>query len=836
MFTLHKNSISFISFFIFILFFVQSCNNTKEENTIGFEPIDAMYNSNVHDRLFDDNWRFFKGEAEEAENPSFDDSEWRILDLPHDWSIEDLELPKDKFKDVSPSPVGPFSPDSPGNISTGYVLGGVGWYRKHFSLEPQDVGKIVKITFDGVYMNADFWINGNHLGNHPYGYTAFTYDITPYLKVDGSENVLSVKVVNEGRNSRWYSGSGIYRHTWLSITDPLHLDRWGVFVTTPEVEKEKALIKIDASVINYFDHSKDFIIETLIMAPDGSEVVKSKRNEVLKSGLVGLFNGSFSLENPQLWSLEDPNLYLAKINLLFDGKIVDQLSTTFGIRTLDFSTEEGFQLNGETILIKGGNMHHDNGPLGAAAIDRAEYRRVELMKSFGYNAIRTSHNPPSRQFLDACDKLGILVMDESFDQWQLPKNENDYNLYFDDWWERDIESMVLRDRNHPSIIIWSIGNEIKERADSSGLQITKVLKEKVKSLDPTRPVTAAICGFWEFPGRPWEDTEPAFKLFEVHGYNYKWERYESDHEIFPERIIIGTESIAGHAYENWSLVEKYPWVLGDFLWTSMDYLGEAGIGNALLDNEKKEWPWYNAYCGDIDLCGFKKPQSYYRDVVWGISELEMAVHHPIPQGRKETVSFWGWPNEEQSWNWKGYKGDTLNVSLYSSCDSVTLELNGLRCDEIVLQDTMQYKRIVKVVYQPGELVAKGFKNGEISSKKVFRTTGEAHSISMKVDRNSITADRNDLAYVTVEVVDQEGNRVPDAETLIEFQIEGDGQLAGVANGNPVDIKSFQKPECITFKGRCLPIVRPMSNENGEIKVFAKAKDLTGSEISVLVKK
>jgi len=346
MFTSYKNKIKSFSLFVFTLILIHSCYNRNDENTIGFEPIEAMYDYNVHDRLFDDNWKFFKGEVEGAEDPSLDDSGWRTLDLPHDWSIEDLELPKDKFKDVSPSPVGPFSPDSPGDISTGYVLGGVGWYRKHFTLLSQDVGKIVKITFDGVYMNADVWINGNHLGNHPYGYTAFTYDITPYLKVDGSENVLSVKVVNEGRNSRWYSGSGIYRHTWLSITDPLHLDRWGIYATTPQVGRDEATVKIDASVINYFDHSKDFIIETLIIDPKGNEVVLNKQSEELNSGITGLFERSFSIESPQLWSLESPSLYLAKINILLDGKIIDQLSTTFGIRTIDFSIEKGFQLNG----------------------------------------------------------------------------------------------------------------------------------------------------------------------------------------------------------------------------------------------------------------------------------------------------------------------------------------------------------------------------------------------------------------------------------------------------------------------------------------------------------
>jgi beta-galactosidase len=801
-----------------------------------FDPVSAMYAYNMHDVLFDENWKFYKGRVDGAEKPSFNDSGWRILDVPHDWSIEDLNLKSEDYNDIEPKPVGPFSPDSPGDISTGYVLGGEGWYRKHFRLKPADIGKIVKITFDGVYMNADFWINGHHLGNHPYGYTAFTYDITPFLNMDGSENILAVNVLNEGRNSRWYSGSGIYRHTWLSITDPLHLDRWGLFITTPEVSESNAKIIIDQSVINYFDHTKEFELEARILDPDGNIVAVSKLSEKLTSGLSEVFSQEVSIIEPLLWSIENPNLYLAEITLLVDGKDVDCLSTTFGIRSIDFSVENGFQLNGKTVLIKGGNMHHDNGPLGAATIDRAEYRRVELMKSFGYNAIRTSHNPPSRQFLDACDKLGVLVMDESFDQWQIPKNENDYNLYFDEWWERDIESMVCRDRNHPSIIIWSIGNEIKERADSSGLHITKVLKDKVNSLDPTRPVTAAICGFWEFPGRPWEDTEPAFELLDVQGYNYKWERYESDHDIFPDRIVLGTESIAGDVFENWQLVEKYPWVTGDFLWTSMDYLGEAGIGNALLDNEKKEWPWFNAYCGDIDLCGFKKPQSYYRDVVWGISELEIAVHAPIPDGKQEIVSFWGWPDETQSWNWEGYEGQNMSISVYSICDSVIMEVNGNIATVIDLQDSSRLRSQIDLEYQPGELIAKGYKNGKQIESRALTTTGKPHSIKLSADRTKIKADRNDLVYVTVEIIDESGLRVPDADLPVNFQISGNGELAGVGNGNPRDIKSFQQPECTTFRGRCLLIVRPVTTENGEIMVIAKSNDLEEGEISVLVQK
>jgi beta-galactosidase len=824
-----------VNFYVTILsvfFLVQSCE--YNESTKTGDPIHDMYAFNKHDQLFDSDWLFYKGDAAGAEMPGFNDSHWRDLDLPHDWSIEDLNLQTNKYDNIDPAPQGPFTPGSPGEISTGYVLGGTGWYRKHFIIDPEDYGRIVNITFDGVYMNADVWINGHHLGNHPYGYTAFSFDITPYLRLDGSENVISVRVINEGRNSRSYSGSGIYRHVWLTISDPLHFDRWGLFITTPAVSKTKAKIQIESSVINYYDHIKEFEIEFQIIDPSGNEVEKSMKSSQLNSGINDTFKEVLNLENPKLWSPEHPQLYQARVNLVLDDRTVGQFSTIFGIRQIGFSIENGFQLNSETILIKGGNMHHDNGPLGSAAIDRAEYRKVELMKSFGYNAIRTSHNPPSRQFLDACDQFGILVMDESFDQWQRPKNPNDYNLYFDEWWEKDIESMVKRDRNHPSIIIWSIGNEINERADSSGLVLTKALKNKVKSLDTTRPVTAAICGFWDHPGREWHETAPAFELFDIAGYNYKWDRYETDHEKFPERIILGTESVALEVYDNWKLVEKHSWVLGDFLWTSMDYLGEAAIGNALLDGEIKTWPWFNANCGDIDLCGSKKPQSYYRDVVWGISMLEIAVHRPIPEGRKEIVSFWGWPDEEQSWNWPGHEGELMKISFYTSYDSVVLELNERQYGSIVMADSLKYKAQLDVVYEPGVIKAIGYSNGSVAEVKILKTTGDGTKIRMVADRQEIKANRNDLSYITVEIVDPSGIRVPNADIMINFRIEGNGELAGVGNANPKDVKSFRSPQCNTYKGRCLLIVRPVRNEEGEIAVVATSPNLGESEIKIKV--
>jgi len=484
-------------------------------------------------------------------------------------------------------------------------------------------------------------------------------------------------------------------------------------------------------------------------------------------------------------------------------------------------------------------MHHDNGPLGAATIQRAEERRVELMKAFGFNAIRTSHNPPSTYFLDACDRLGVLVIDEAFDHWQKPKNPDDYSIYFDQFHKQDLESMVLRDRNHPSVIIWSIGNEIPERGDSSGLVIAKTLSNIIKNMDTTRPVTNAICEFWDNKAKTWEATIPAFALLDIGGYNYQWKRYESDHAQFPNRMMIGTESTALEALETWQMVEKHPYVLGDFVWTSMDYLGESGIGHTVLSKDEVKqfspgWPWYNSYCGDIDICGFKKPQSYYRDVMWKISNLEMAVHAPVPQGMKETVSYWGWSDEQQSWNWKGSEGSSLKVSVYSNYPEIRLELNGKVIGTKAVSTDTRLTATFEVPYEAGELKAIALKDGKEVETKILKTTGAPAAVRLTADRGTIAASRNDLAYVTVEIVDASGAIIPDAQLPVQFTVEGEGTLAAVENGNPTDMKSFTTPKVNSFKGRALVILRP-TGKAGSIRLKGESSGLTAGDLTVQLK-
>ncbi len=781
------------------------------------------------DQLFDYGWKFCKDSTINAQLPGFNDLSWRSIDLPHDWSIEDLPGVDSSDK------AGPFIKSSIGSTATGYVLGGTAWYRKKFKVNATN--KNVIISFDGVYMESDVWVNGNHVGYHPYGYTPFYYDITSYLNKPEQANVIAVKVRNYGKNSRWYSGSGIYRHVWMTIVNPIHIDIWGIYATTPIVTKDSAVVSFLVNIKNTSVHKMVATLKINLKACDGNSVARGESKITIDEKNICQLVQKVTVKNPQLWSPANAKLYKAQISICSDTNIIDQYWLNIGIRSIAFSAEKGFLLNGEMLKLKGGCMHHDNGLLGSATYDRAEERRVENMKANGFNAIRTSHNPPSKQFLDACDHLGMLVLDEAFDMWEMPKNTNDYHLFFNQWHKKDLQSMLLRDRNHPSVIFWSIGNEIEEHADSSGHRIAKQLVDIVKQYDTTRPVTEAICGFWNHPARTWDETKTAYSFLDVGGYNYQPQQYESDYKKFPKRIMMGTESVAKEAGRYWKLVEKCSWVIGDFVWTGMDYLGETGIGHSSYTdkNDKNNfimpWPWYDSWCGDIDICGNKKPQSYYRDVVWGRSKIEMAVHEPIPAGKIENISYWGWPNELQSWNWKTLEGNTFQISVYSSCNSVRLELNGKVMGEKIIPVDSNYIVKFDLTYEPGELKAIGLSDGKEVAEKIIRTTGEAKNIRLSADRNSIHADRNELSYISVEVTDQNGNIIPDGKFPIILKISGVGELLAAGNACPNEPESFKDPKCKTFRGKALVIIRP-TGKPGLINVTASSSGLTQSSIEV----
>jgi len=799
------------------------CSGQKRSSTV---------NGRVRD--FDSDWHFMRDSVAGAEKVSFDDSKWRVLDLPHDWSIEDLP------EQIPGKTIGPFSQESEGankGASTAHAVGGTGWYRKTFTLGPGDRNKSVSIYFEGAYTESDVWVNGSYVGNHKHGYTSFYFDITNFCKPAGEKNLIAVRVVNRGMNSRWYSGSGIYRHVKLIVTNPLHIDQWGVQVTTPVVSDKESKVKVVTYISNTGSAKTAIKIGTRVLDANNKTIAQLETSSSVNANSKTQTVQDITVKSPRLWSPASPNLYKAEVTLSVNRNTEDMTTTTFGIRDISFSSENGFRINGKEVELKGGCVHHDNGILGAAAIDRAEERRIELLKANGFNAVRSSHCPPSPAFLDACDRLGMLVIDEAFDMWEKPKNPDDYHKFFDEWWERDLSSMVLRDRNHPSVILWSIGNEIQERADSSGLAIIKKFRPVINQLDPTRLITSAVCEFWDNPGKKWDATAPTFASLDVGGYNYQWYQYEPDHKKFPDRIMVGTESVPQHALENWRLVEKDKYVIGDFVWTAMDYLGESGIGHTSCANEKddfsKPWPWFNSWCGDIDLVGDKKPQSYYRDIVWRRSKIEMAVHVPLPDSCRERISYWGWPDEQQSWTWPGNEGKKMSVNVYSRSPLVRLKLNGRMIGEKQIPDTSITAKF-ELPYEAGELKAIAIENGKEVGSVILRTTKAPKSILLKADRPSIRSSRNDLAYVTVEIVDEKKNVVPDANIPVEFSVSGAGELAAVGNANPSEMASFRQPKRNTFRGKCLVILRPKGS-SGDITLEARSPGLQSGKIVVVTK-
>jgi beta-galactosidase len=699
---------------------------------------------------------------------------------------------------------------------------------------PSDERTQVEVRFDGVYMNSQVWINGHSLGNHPYGYTPFAYDLTPFLKPD-RENVLAVQVRNEGANSRWYSGSGIYRHVWLTLTGEVRLPLWGVGVTTPKVSPDLSTVEVSITAENRGNAPQKVTVRTRILGPNGEVEGAVDKPLHLAARDQSTTSQSIDVRAAQLWSPATPHLYRAEIEILAAGKVSDHSAVSFGIRSIEVDIEHGLRINGKPLKLKGGCAHHDNGILGSAAFDRAEERRVEMMKANGFNAVRTSHNPPSPAFLDACDRLGMIVIDEAFDCWNLGKNDDDYHLYFEDWWERDLKAMLLRDRNHPSIIFWSIGNEIDGRREPAGVAIAKKLRETVKSIDATRPVTMAVPGPYDHNLPQWQANDPAFLHLDVGGYNYQWQQYEIDHKRFPNRIMMGTESFPFEAYESWRSAERLSYVLGDFVWTGIDYLGESAIGHSILSQTpawwRQQYPWFNSYCGDIDLIGEKKPQSYYRDVLWGESRLEMAVQRPLPKGRTEELANWGWLDELRSWSWPGYEGVPLKVRVYTSADQVKLLLNGKEIGSKPAPDSAKLVVKFDVSYAAGELRAIAYREGQEIASLAFKTVSKPERLRLKPDRDTIRASRGDLAFVTLEITDAQGAPIPDIIRRIDFHVDGAGELAAVGNANPKDVASFRVPFCRTFRGKCLAVLRPSGGE-GQITLSARSEGLTPASVVV----
>ncbi len=808
---------------------------------------------NNRDRFFDTDWKFSLDSISGPEGPFFDDTKWRTLDLPHDWSIEDLP------GGTNENQIGPFSKNSPGQFATGHTVGGVGWYRKHFILDDAENGKSVVIVFEGVFNESDVWLNGRHLGFHPNGYTSFAYDVTPFLNPTGHSNILVVRVKNVGKTSRWYSGSGIYRHVRLSVTDPVHITTWGVYATTPTLTKESATVKFKISVNNSTQKNELIEIITNVVDAKGLPAGYLTKNMVVTGNSTSEIFQELLVKSPQMWSPASPTMYKVNIKINKSKQIIDEYNLPFGIRKITYNISDGLQINGETIKLKGGCMHQDNGILGSAAIDRAEVRRVEIMKANGFNAIRCSHNLPSTEFLDACDSLGMLVIDECFDTWTNPKEPQDYHLYFKDWWQKDLETMLLRDRNHPSVIMWSVGNEIKERGYPDGLAMAKRMTKIIYTYDSSRPTTEAIHEFLASVGdvHPWSYTIPAFAIVDIGGYNYPWRFMKSDHQLFPKRIMMTTESFPVDMFDVWEQVNRYSWILGDFVWTGMDYLGEAGVGHVSRENEKvnyavgnfgRGWPYFVSGSGDISIVGFKKAQSYYRDIVWNRSLMEMLVQVPDSMERKQVISLWGWYDEIPCWTWPGYIGKKITVDVYTRCTSVKLELNGkligekkvtANFDEDKRTGDYNMKFIPKtqltaqfeLPYETGELKAIGMIDGKEVVTKILKTAGIPKKLVLTADRKLIKADRNDLAYVTVEVVDENSNIIPNANIPVNLAVSGEGELAAAGNSSTSQMTSFRQPKCSLYQGKAIIILRPFEKA-GNINLKVESGSLTPSSIEI----
>ena len=688
--------------------------------------------------LFDNDWTFTRN------------GKTINVDLPHDWDIYE----------------GPNSATGATGTGGGWFAGGKGEYRKTFKTPKADV---VRLHFEGVYQKAEVFVNGKKAGQHAYGYTPFTIDITPYMNKTSNLNEVVVKVNNsEQPNCRWYSGSGIYRHVWLVTTAKRHIDEQSVYVTTPDIHT----VNIKAEVV----------------MEDGS------RKPIEKT---------IHVENPHLWSPNDPYLYHTTIEA--EG---DMLPVTYGIRTFSFDAEKGFMLNGKPLLINGACLHHDDGILGAMAFDAAEIRKVKLMKEAGFNLVRTSHNPTTRAFLDACDSLGMLVIDEAFDGWRTQKNPYDYSTLIDSCYREDIHAMVLRDRNHPSVICWSIGNEVIERKDIRVVTTARQLKRAILEKDNTRPVTEALCA-WD---NDWEIYDPHAEVLDVVGYNYMIHKHKSDHQRDPKRVMWQTESYPRDAFKNWALVQEYPYIVGDIVWTGLDYLGESGIGRTYYEGERPgehyvdggQPDWHGAYCGDVDITGWRKPISHYREMLWkDEKDLYMAVKEPDGYYGKIHQTAWSvWPTWE-SWNWPSWEGKPIEVEVYTKAPEVKLYLNDELIGNKKVTANTQFKATFSVPYKAGTLKAVDAE-GHITT---IATAGQPAALRLTADKTILQHDGQDLVFITVEVVDSKGRVCPDAAIPCEAIVKGQGTLLSFASADLKDREPYTSPRVTTWKGRALLVVR-----------------------------
>jgi beta-galactosidase len=791
--------------------------------------------------VFNDGWRFLLGGAPNAEQPEFNDDSWSPVRLPHDWAI-----------------AGPFDPRL--DPQTGALpISGIAWYRKSFTLPADNGHRYYSVEFDGAMSNARVWLNGHELGARPYGYIGFAFDLTPYLLFGDKPNVLAVRLAPEAHSSRWYPGAGIYRNVWLDITGPVHVARWGTYVTTPTVSAEAATVAVKTELRNRLGTVARVRIRSTIVDDTGHRMAQREVATDIPAASASTVAMQLTMRRPQRWDIEQPHLYSLITTLLDGSTVLDRYKTPFGVRTIAFDRQRGFQLNGRQLKLHGVCLHHDLGALGTAVNRRAIERQLQILKAAGVNAIRTSHNPPSPELLEYADRLGLLVIDEAFDVWRIAKVPNDYSKYFDEWSQRDLRDMVRRDRNHPSVIMWSIGNEIPEQKDPEGWKEARRLTGFVHEEDPTRPTTS---GF-----NNWDDAirNKLADEVDIPGFNYTPNDYQTILRDHPHWIIYGSEtascvssrgtyqlpleryskhpSLQISSYDiiapSWAYCpdvefaaqEANPALLGEFVWTGFDYLGEPTPFFASNEDDSHDWPARSSYFGMVDLAGFPKDRYYLYQSVW----TKQPMVHLLPH-----------------WNWPAREGQDIPVMVYSNADEVELSLNGVSLgrkktfsEPIELpvgpkvsgtgKFQSKYRLLWHVPYQPGVLTAVAFRDGEEVARDSMRTAGTPARIRLLADRSSISADGDDLAFITVRVEDQDGNLCPVADNLLSFRVTGAGRIAAVDNGNAATIEPFQAEQRQAFNGLALLIVRSSASQSGRIDIAASGDGLAGAHLEVIAR-
>lgn len=738
---------------------------------------------------FDFDWNFSLSDNQKYADRTYNDESWERIQLPHDWSIK-------------------LSFDKKMGGSAAHLPGGIGWYRKLFKLPRSYNGKVISILFDAICHQSDVYINGHHLGFRPYGFCSIEYDLTPYLDYDG-ENVIAVRVNRSGVKdvARWYTGSGIYRHAWLQVTNPVHVATYGTYVTTPSVSEDKAEIRIMTTLENELKKVQTVSISHLILDNQGKIVAKSGTEKTLfEAGQSIKITQNLTLNYPRLWTLEKPELYTLETTVKANGKVTDLYKTPFGIRTIAFDSEKGFLLNGKQVKLKGMCLHQDAGSLGTAVLDRSYERRLEIIKEYGCNAIRCSHNQPSPEFLDMCDRMGFVVIDEAFDKWK----SGYYEKYFDEWWQRDLENMILRDRNHPSIILWSIGNEVTEAWEqgNEGIKRAEMLRDFVHKLEPSRPVTLAAQNNHrgEFSA-----------VADVVGYNYLEARLLTDRKNNPkQRFLVSEElpyysgaegNIRSYTVNNpWNVVAAHDFIAGGFIWSGVDYLGEAS------------WPSHGWPNGLFDICMFEKPRAAFHRAMWnpepmvGIAIIDQSLD--IDHGR----DLWQWPKMVSHWSFPHrYFGLIMEVRTTTNCEKVELFMNDKSMGVYNTVDYPNHTIIWNVPYTPGKLVAKGYNGNKIVATKQLITSYKTTDILLKQDRTEIKADGQDLSHVAVQLCDKDGNPVQVDDRKLTVSVEGDGTFRGLDTGDLRRETPFGSNELKTYFGQALIIVQS-TRKAGQIKV------------------